>query len=46
MEKTEKKQQITITLSPEAMAKAKEKAAEENRVVSNYIETLILNDNQ
>ena len=46
MEESKRKVSITLTLTPEAIKKGKENAANDNRTLSNYVETLILKDNE
>lgn len=40
----EMKKPITLTLDEQVLAWAQEKAAEENRTLSNYIETLLIEE--
>lgn len=46
MEESKRKVSITLTLTRETIKVGKEKAAEDNRTLSNYVETLILKDNE
>lgn len=46
MEEGKRKVSITLTLSQEVIDMGREKAEEDNRTLSNYVETLILKDSQ
>lgn len=46
MEKGEKKINKTLTLKEKVVEIGEKKAAEDNRTLSNYVETLILRDNE
>lgn len=46
VEEGKRKVSITLTLSQDIIKIGKEKAAEDNRTLSNYVETLILKDNK
>lgn len=46
MDENKRKVSITLTLTRDTIRIGKEKAAEDNRTLSNYVETLILKDNE
>ena len=46
MEESERKINKTLTLTRKAVELGEAKAAEDNRTLSNYVETLILRDNE